>query len=158
MLDRAAGTEQGARDLLERRQQAQCIRKPITIPPPFELLAHNYFGFHICAAPNAFYKRPPSEKLLAKPNSTLPAPFHALVTLPFVLLLVRLRLRASVFPRSVPDATRTLRSRVAYYACLASFLAPRVHPRPAVEPPARAPPSSCSTPRPALCLGRPPLL
>jgi hypothetical protein len=31
--DRAAGTEQGARDLLERCQQAQIIRKLVTIPP-----------------------------------------------------------------------------------------------------------------------------
>jgi hypothetical protein len=51
--DRAAGTEQGARDLLEQRQQAQSIRKLVTIPPPFELLKHNCFGVHLCAAPNA---------------------------------------------------------------------------------------------------------
>ncbi len=31
--DRAAGTEHGARDLLERCQQAQIIRKLVTIPP-----------------------------------------------------------------------------------------------------------------------------
>ncbi len=36
--NRAAGTEQGARNLLERRQQAQCIHKLVTIPPAFELL------------------------------------------------------------------------------------------------------------------------
>jgi hypothetical protein len=69
--DRAAGTEQGARDLLERRQQAQCIRKLITIAPPppdFEHSKHNFtgaqgepggrrgagpLGVHLCAAPNA---------------------------------------------------------------------------------------------------------
>ena len=49
--DRAAGTEQGARDLLERCQQAQCIRKPVTIPPAFELPKHNCFGIHLCATP-----------------------------------------------------------------------------------------------------------
>jgi hypothetical protein len=47
----AAVTEQGARDLLERRQQAQCIRKLVIIPPAFELLKHNCFGVHLCAAP-----------------------------------------------------------------------------------------------------------
>ena len=49
--DRAAGTEQGARDLLQLSQQAQCIRKLVTIPPAFELLKHNCFGVHLCAAP-----------------------------------------------------------------------------------------------------------
>jgi hypothetical protein len=33
LRDRAVGTEPGARDLLERRQQAQCIRNLVTIPP-----------------------------------------------------------------------------------------------------------------------------
>ncbi len=36
--DRTTGTEEGARDLLERRQQSQCIRKLVTIPPACELL------------------------------------------------------------------------------------------------------------------------
>ena len=36
--DRAAGADQGAGDLLERRQQAQCIHKLVTIPPACELL------------------------------------------------------------------------------------------------------------------------
>jgi hypothetical protein len=36
--DRAGDTEQVARDLPERRQQAQCIRKLLTIPPPLEFL------------------------------------------------------------------------------------------------------------------------
>jgi hypothetical protein len=39
-------TEQGARDLPERRQQAQFIRKHVTIPPAFQLLKHNCFGLH----------------------------------------------------------------------------------------------------------------
>jgi hypothetical protein len=47
--DRAASAEQGARDLLERRQKAQFIRKLVTIPPAFELLQHNcYDGVHQC--------------------------------------------------------------------------------------------------------------
>ncbi len=105
-----------------------------------------------------------SSKLLAKPNSTLPAPYLALVSLPLFLLVVRLRLRASEFPRCVPDATRTRRSRVAYLACVARLLESRAYPRPAASPsgpwnlPARAPPSSRSTPRLANCFGRPPPL
>jgi hypothetical protein len=48
------GPQQGARDLLERRQQAQCIRKLVTIPPSFELLYHNSFGVHLSfRRPNA---------------------------------------------------------------------------------------------------------
>jgi hypothetical protein len=43
----------GRRDLLERREQAQRIRKLVTIPPAFELLKHNCFGVHLCTAPNA---------------------------------------------------------------------------------------------------------
>jgi hypothetical protein len=53
MLNRAAGAKQGARDLLQLRQRAQCIRKLVTVPPAFELLKHNCFGVHLCAAPNA---------------------------------------------------------------------------------------------------------
>jgi hypothetical protein len=48
--DRAAGTEPGARDLPKRHQQAQCIRKLVTIPPAFELFNHNV---HLCAASQA---------------------------------------------------------------------------------------------------------
>ncbi len=33
-------------DLLERRQQAQCIRKLVIIPPALELLKHKCFGVH----------------------------------------------------------------------------------------------------------------
>jgi hypothetical protein len=47
--DRA--TEQGAHDLLERRQQAQCIHKLGAIPPAFELLKHNFYGVHLSTAP-----------------------------------------------------------------------------------------------------------
>jgi hypothetical protein len=60
----AAGTEQCARDLLERRQQAQCIRKLVTIPPTFEFLKHNCFRVHLCAAPNA----PSNVRLLNSPR------------------------------------------------------------------------------------------
>jgi hypothetical protein len=61
--DRPAGTELGARNLLQRRQQAQCIRKLVTIPPAFDLLKHNCSGVHLCAAPNA-----PSNVLLNSPR------------------------------------------------------------------------------------------
>jgi hypothetical protein len=61
--DRAAGTEQGARDLLERRQQAQCIRKLVTIPHSFELLKHNCFGVHLCAAPTLLHRPPRSSAI-----------------------------------------------------------------------------------------------
>ncbi len=75
---RADGTEQGERDLRERRQQAQCIRKLVTVPPAFELLKYNLncFGVHLRAAPTLL-QTSASSKLLAKRNSTLPAPFHA---------------------------------------------------------------------------------
>jgi hypothetical protein len=51
--DRAASEKQGARDLLERRQQAQRIRKLVTILPAFgELQKHQCFGVvHLCASP-----------------------------------------------------------------------------------------------------------
>ncbi len=39
--NRAAGAELGARNLQQRRQQALCIRKLVTIPPAIELLNHN---------------------------------------------------------------------------------------------------------------------
>ena len=62
--DRAAGAEQGARNLLQRCQQAQCIRKHVTIPPASELLDHNCFGVHFCAAPHA----PSNVRLLNSPR------------------------------------------------------------------------------------------
>ena len=50
VANRAAVTDQGARNLRELRQQAQRIRKLVTIPPAFELLKHSRFGVHLCAA------------------------------------------------------------------------------------------------------------
>jgi hypothetical protein len=80
--DRAAGTEQSARDLLERRQEAQFPRKLLTIPPPFELLKLNCTGVHLCAAPNAASN---VRVLKTQPNSTLPAPIHAFSLFPSLL-------------------------------------------------------------------------
>jgi hypothetical protein len=51
--DMAAGAKQGARDLLQLSQQAQCIRKLVTVPPAFELLKHNCLCVHLCVAPHA---------------------------------------------------------------------------------------------------------
>jgi hypothetical protein len=48
--EKAASAEQGARDLRERPQRAQCVRKLVTIPPASELLQHNCFGVHLFAA------------------------------------------------------------------------------------------------------------
>jgi hypothetical protein len=45
---RATGAELGARNLLQRCQQAHCIRKLVTIPPAFELLKRNCSGVHLC--------------------------------------------------------------------------------------------------------------
>jgi hypothetical protein len=100
--DRAAGIEQGARDLLERRQQAQSIRKLVTIPPVFELLDHNCFGLHLCfqAASNV---------LLQKTVTIATRRFQRCFTRRRVLLLlvVRLSLGASVFSTLRPlDKTR----------------------------------------------------
>jgi hypothetical protein len=55
--DRAAGAEQGARDLLECRQQAQCTRKLATVPPAFELFNHNCFGVHLRLSRRPFPNR-----------------------------------------------------------------------------------------------------
>jgi hypothetical protein len=58
---------------------------------------------------------------------------------------VRLRLRASVFPRRLPDATRTVRSRVANSRVVLGVLSPRALAR--VRPPARPCRRSLEPPR-----------
>jgi hypothetical protein len=132
--------------LLERRQRAQCIRKLVTIPPSFELLKHNCFGVHLCAAPTLLQVR-----LLQSPRSTeLDAASAAASAVPRASsLLPSSRLSCAC------ACARTPRPRVACAVCAA--LAPRAPPARSprhalvrcrgVRPPARAVPPVPGPPR-----------
>ena len=148
--DRAAGTEQGARNLLERRQQAQCIRNLVTIPPASELLDHNCFGVHLCAACQAASNVRPLKTPRSTELDASSAFSRAASLFPSSCLLCAWPARARVFrAASNPIARRVLgvlgvRTRPARRLSAVSASVPPV-PRP------RAP-SSCSTP---CSMGRP---
>jgi hypothetical protein len=83
------------------------------------------------AAPNAASNVRLLKTLLLNQSRRYQRRFTRSSLFPFSLV-VPVRLLASVFPRCVPDGTRTGRSRVAYLACL---LAPRACPRPTASLP-----------------------
>jgi hypothetical protein len=156
--DRAAGTEKGVRNSLDRRQQAQCICKLVTIPPAFELLKHNCFGLHLFAAPNAAS----SVRLLKSFSLDRRRSYQRRFTrssLFFPCVCAR-----ACFLRPGRDAhTPIARCVLGVQVLLATptrLPAPDRQPARVAGPwnlPARAP-SSRSTPRPAHCFGRPPPL
>jgi hypothetical protein len=104
--------------------KAQCICELVTIPPAFELLKHNSFGVHLCAASQAA-----SNVRLLKTGAA--SAVSRSVSL-FPSSCLRLSLRASVFSTLRPG--RDAHTPIAHLACLACLLAPRACPRP---PPAR---------------------
>ncbi len=96
------------------------------------------------------FKRPPPDKLFANPNSTLPAPFHAPCPSCPLVLVVRLRLRASVLSAlrpgrdaHTPTARRARRRRLPRHALVRCRgvrppARPASPPRAAAGPPPRA--------------------
>ena len=156
---RAAGNEQSARDLRERRHGAQYLRKLVTIPPPCELLNHNLSGVHLCR-PERCYKRPPPEK--SSPHRTRRCQRRS--TRFFSSLVARLHQRASVLSALRPGhdapydrasrARDARRARRARQARSPRAPAPRARParlsasaRPPARPPARRslhPPRACA--------------